>query len=142
MRFIRRLFTLLAAACVAPILAATPLLAIAFAAYIAGSPAYVPFTETFFGVLMAAVPVGVIAGLPLHAVLAVARLRGRLIYALAGVALTLAVAVYLALEEEPSLDALRDTYLAHSPLQWATCVAYGVLAGVIFQRRSRSSNLA
>ena len=141
MRYIRRFFTLVVTALTAPILAASPLLAVAMIAYSTGSAAATLYTETFFELLPLAMATTLLVGLPLHAVLSVIRGRSVVHYALAGA--VLAAAAWMLLPhmfgrgDELPLEAVLDPL---SPQQWGTLLAYGALTGVLFRRRARAAS--
>ena len=136
----RRIF---AAACWAPLAAASPLFAIGFAAHLAGSPANTWYIEAAFDLLALAWPASVLVGIPLYLLLARFRVARWWVVILAGVAVALA-ALYAAslvpaqvLEDD---DGLALT--AEDPGAWwdcAICLAYGALVGALVAWRLRRS---
>ncbi|MGE0310580.1 MAG: hypothetical protein AB7P21_03010 [Lautropia sp.] len=132
----RRFAELPAAILLGPVYAATPILALALAAFVAQSATYRGFVDAAFGFLLIAWPATAMIGLPLHLILARFRLEG-LAHAVAGTAIAVLLA-WLGRDAAVALPDAAHPWRAHTAWPWTawTGVALqGALTGYLFFRR-------
>ena len=132
----RSLSELPAAILLAPVLAATPMLALAFGAFAAQSPTYRGFVDAAFGFLLIAWPAIAMIGLPMHLILARFRLQG-VAHAAAGAAIA-GLLAWLGFDSPgATLDAAHP-WRTHAQWSWTTWAGIGwqgALTGYLFFRR-------
>lgn len=126
---------LLAAAIVAPLAAAAPVLTMGYAAYLAGSSSSALYVEAFFQVLTLAWPIMLIAGLPLHFVLRRLGWQQPLLYACAGAALAFGTSALLGDDGEAGAAGWELG-------RWVALAWFGLATGWVFRRRIEPLQIA
>lgn len=108
----------------APLVAGSPIFALGYLAYLAGSPSHELYVEAAFAMLTYAWPASLWIGLPLHWLLRRWRWQGRLIYLSSGGTVALVCAGIAGAFDDATWEGPRALVI----------VLYGVVAGGYFRR--------